>query len=69
VPAKKKVPSKRELLAGCESLVRRVLFYLLVAVILVFNLLPFFWALVGSFRPSKALFSTNLSPKALNFDH
>ena len=40
---------------GCKSLVLRVSFYLLVAVILVFNLLPFFCALVGSFRPSNAL--------------
>ena len=69
MPAKKKVPSERELFIGCKSLVLRVSFYLLVAVILVFNLFPFFCALLGSFRPSNALFSTNLSPKALNFDH
>jgi trehalose/maltose transport system permease protein len=49
--------------------VLRVSFYLLVAAILVFNLFPFFCALVGSFRPKNDLFSTNLSPKALNFDH
>jgi trehalose/maltose transport system permease protein len=69
MPTKKKAPSKRELFVGCKSLVLRVSFYLLVAVILVFNLFPFFGALVGSFRPSNALFSTDLSPKALNFDH
>jgi len=47
----------------------RALFYLLVVIIIVFTLFPFFCALVGSFRPSNALFSTNLSPKSLNFDH
>jgi hypothetical protein len=49
MPTKKKAPSKRELFIGCKSLVLRVSFYLLVAVILVFNLFPFFCALVGSF--------------------
>ena len=69
MPTKEKAPSKRELFVGCKSLVLRALFYLLVVVILVFNLFPFFCALLGSFRPSNALFSTDLSPKALNFDH
>ena len=50
-------------------MVLRVSFYLLVAVILVFILFPFVCALVASFRSSNDLFSTNLSPKALNFDH
>jgi trehalose/maltose transport system permease protein len=52
-----------------KSLVLRLLFYLLVAVILVFNLFPFVYALVSSFRPSNDLFSTDLWPKALGFDH
>ena len=69
VPTKKKAPSKRELFVRCKSLVLRVSFYLLVAVIIIFNLFPFFCALVGSFRSSNDLFSTDLSPKALNFDH
>ena len=47
----------------------RLSFYLLVAVILGFNLFPFFCALIGSFRPTNALFSTDLSSKELNFDH
>lgn len=68
-PTKKKTSSKRELFLACKSLVLRVSFYLLVAVIIVFILFPFFCALVGSFRPSNDLFSTNLSPKTLNFDH
>ena len=68
-PTKKKASSKRELFLAGKSLVLRVSLYLLVAVIIVFSLFPFFYALVGSFRPSHALFTTNLSPKSLNFDH
>src|SRR6476646_4276344 len=52
-----------------KSLVLRLLFYLLVAVLLVFNLFPFVYALVSSFRPSHDLFSTDLWPKALGLDH
>jgi trehalose/maltose transport system permease protein len=52
-----------------KSPVLRILFYLLVAVILVFNLFPFVYALVSSFRPSNDLFSTDLWPKALGLDH
>src|SRR5690349_15602040 len=52
-----------------KSLVLRVLFYLLVAVIIVFNLFPFVYALVSSFRPSNDLFSTDLWPKAFGLDH
>jgi len=52
-----------------KSPVLRILFYLLVAVILVFNLFPFVYALLSSFRPSNDLFSTDLWPKALSLDH
>jgi trehalose/maltose transport system permease protein len=52
-----------------KSPLLRVLFYLLVLVILVFNLFPFVYALVSSFRPSNDLFSTELFPKALALDH
>jgi trehalose/maltose transport system permease protein len=52
-----------------KSPVLRILFYLLVAVILLFNLFPFVYALVSSFRPSNDLFSTDLWPKALSLDH
>jgi trehalose/maltose transport system permease protein len=55
--------------AGNKSTVLRVLFYLLVAVIIVFNLFPFVWALLSSFRPSNELFSTQLLPTALTLDH
>ena len=47
----------------------RVLFYLLVVAIIVFNLFPFVWALLSSFRPSSELFSTKLLSTALTLDH
>jgi len=49
--------------------VLRALFYLLVLVILVFNLFPFLYAVVSSFRPSSDLFSTDLIPKAFTLTH
>jgi trehalose/maltose transport system permease protein len=52
-----------------KAKVLRVLFYALVVVIIVFNLFPFFWALLSSFRPSNELFSTKLIPNALTLDH
>jgi trehalose/maltose transport system permease protein len=52
-----------------KSLVLRGLFYLLVAVIVVYNLFPFVWALLSSFRPSNELFSTKLLPTVLTLDH
>jgi trehalose/maltose transport system permease protein len=62
-PAVLEAPPK-ERLRG-QALLLRVLFYLLVAAILVFNLFPFFWALLSSFRPSSELFSTRLIPQQL----
>jgi trehalose/maltose transport system permease protein len=55
--------------ADSKATVLRILFYLLVVVIIVFNLFPFFWALLSSFRPSNELFSTKLIPNALTLDH
>jgi trehalose/maltose transport system permease protein len=52
-----------------KAITLRVLFYLLVAVIIVFNLFPFVWALLSSFRPSSELFSTKLWPSQLTFAH
>ena len=52
-----------------KTVVLRVLFYLLVAVIIVFNLFPFVWALLSSFRPSSELFSTQLLPSQLTLAH
>ncbi len=54
---------------GSKETLYRVLFYLLVAVILVFNLFPFVWAVISSFRPSSELFSTRLMPTQLTWDH
>ncbi|MBV8587061.1 MAG: carbohydrate ABC transporter permease [Verrucomicrobia bacterium] len=58
------VPQKKS-----EGSVWRVLFYVLVAVIFVFNLFPFFWAVYSSFRPSSELFSTSLVSTSLTLDH
>ena len=55
--------------ADTKATVLRILFYVLVIVIVVFNLFPFFWALLSSFRPSNELFSTKLIPNALTLDH
>src|SRR5260221_12734741 len=52
-----------------KTIVLRVLFYLLVAAIIVFNLFPFVWALLSSFRPSSELFSTRLLPTQLTLAH
>src|SRR5260370_3588778 len=52
-----------------KTVVLRVLFYLLVAVIIFFNLFPFVWALLSSFRPSSELFSTQLIPTQLTLAH
>jgi trehalose/maltose transport system permease protein len=52
-----------------KTVVLRVLFYLLVAAIIVFNLFPFVWALLSSFRPSSELFSTKLLPTQLTLAH
>ena len=55
--------------ADGKSRVLRILFYVLVIAIIVFNLFPFFWALLSSFRPSNELFSTKLIPNELTLDH
>jgi trehalose/maltose transport system permease protein len=55
--------------ADNRGVVLRVLFYLLVVAIIVFNLFPFVWALLSSFRPSSELFSTKLLPTVLTLDH
>lgn len=55
--------------ADNRGVVLRALFYLLVVAIIVFNLFPFVWALLSSFRPSSELFSTKLIPTVLTLDH
>ena len=55
--------------SDAKAVVLRILFYALVIAIIVFNLFPFFWALLSSFRPSNELFSTKLIPNELTLDH
>jgi trehalose/maltose transport system permease protein len=55
--------------ADNRGVVLRALFYLLVVAIIVFNLFPFVWALLSSFRPTSELFSTRLLPTVLTLDH
>jgi trehalose/maltose transport system permease protein len=47
----------------------KVLFWIMVVIILVFNLFPFLYALVSSFRPSQELFSTQIVPRSLTIEH
>ncbi len=39
-----------------KSMVPRILFYLLVGVILLYTIFPFYWAIKSSFTPREALF-------------
>ncbi|KGQ23005.2 carbohydrate ABC transporter permease [Thermus filiformis] len=52
-------------------LLSRLLFYLLVAFIVVYSVFPFYWAVISSFKPSDALFSANPSflPIPFTLDH
>jgi trehalose/maltose transport system permease protein len=52
-----------------KAVVLQVLFWVMVVIILVFNLFPFLYALVSSFRPSQELFSTQIIPRSLTLDH
>ena len=52
-----------------KAVVLKVLFWVMVVIILVFNLFPFLYALVSSFRPSQELFSTQIVPRSLTLDH
>ena len=52
-----------------KPVVLKVLFWIMVVIILVFNLFPFLYALVSSFRPSQELFSTQILPRSLTIDH
>ena len=55
--------------ADSKSIALKVGFWVLVVAILIFNLFPAIYALVSSFRPSQDLFSTQVLPRALTFDH
>jgi trehalose/maltose transport system permease protein len=52
-----------------KSIALKVGFWVLVTAVLVFNLFPAIYALVSSFRPSQELFSTEIVPRSLTFDH
>src|SRR4249919_1982167 len=52
-----------------KAVILKVLFWVMVVIILVFNLFPFLYALVSSFRPSQELFSTQIVPRSLTLDH
>jgi trehalose/maltose transport system permease protein len=52
-----------------KSMVLKGLFWVMVVIILIFNLFPAVYALVSSFRPSQELFSTEVLPRSLTFAH
>ncbi|MEO7734113.1 MAG: carbohydrate ABC transporter permease [Kofleriaceae bacterium] len=52
-----------------RSLVGKVLFYLLVAAIVVFAVFPFYYAIVTSLKSSTELFSVDYFPATLNLDN
>ncbi|HEY5748978.1 MAG TPA: carbohydrate ABC transporter permease [Chryseolinea sp.] len=52
-----------------KAITLKVLFWIMVVIILVFNLFPFLYALVSSFRPSQELFSTQIVPRSLTIEH
>ena len=52
-----------------KSVVLKGLFWVMVVIILIFNLFPAVYALVSSFRPSQELFSTEVIPRSLTLDH
>src|SRR3712207_4854580 len=56
---------------GAMPTLSRVLFYLLCAVILVYTIFPFYWALRSSITPSSELFATPLSyfPRNPTLEH
>ncbi len=49
----------------------RLLFYLMVAFVVVYSAFPFYWAVISSFKPSDALFASNPSflPLPFTLDH
>ncbi|MFN4073831.1 MAG: carbohydrate ABC transporter permease [Thermus sp.] len=49
----------------------RLLFYLLVAFVVVYSAFPFYWAVISSFKPSDALFASDPSflPLPFTLDH
>jgi len=52
-----------------EVLLRRGALYLLVALIVLYSVFPFYYALVTSFRSGSGIFSTSLLPDTLSLDN
>ena len=46
-----------------RRLIGRIAFYLLIAVIILYTVFPFYWAIVSSLRPGSELVSTSLIPQ------
>jgi trehalose/maltose transport system permease protein len=51
------------------NLIKSVLFYLLVAAIVVFAVFPFYYAILTSFKTGTALFEVDYWPKDISFDN
>jgi trehalose/maltose transport system permease protein len=47
----------------------RVVFYLAVAIIFVYTIFPFYWAIVGSITPTVARYDIHYFPTTITFDH
>ena len=45
----------------------KCLFYLLLAILLIYTLFPFYWAIVSSFRSGSELFTTDILPQSFSF--
>lgn len=55
---------------GVAYILGRVLFWLMIAALLVFTLFPFYWAVITSIKPRAEIFSTPVQylPSFINFD-
>lgn len=60
-------PRKSDVLA----IIGKILFYLLIAFILIYTLFPFYWAIVSSLKPNNEIFNTPATywPKKLDLSH
>jgi trehalose/maltose transport system permease protein len=53
------------------SVTRKLLFWLLIAIIVIYSLFPFYWAIVSSLTPDSLLYKTPVKfwPQAFTWDH
>ena len=51
------------------EIIGRVLFYIAIAVIFVYTIFPFYWAIVGSITPTVARYDIQYIPTTITFDH